>query len=261
MRSTAGNAMMNLSPCPSGEGLGRGLSERGAAPVIPPPPPSPPLKGRGLNETQANQAGFTLIEVVVALFIFGLLAAAGVALLSVSVRAQTATSARFDEMAALGRLNAALTADLAQAVDRPARDENGLPLPAFRGGGSGPELLGLVRRGWTNLDDAPRAELQKVEYRLDNGVLRREAYGAVDGAAPLASTEMMVGVRQLKMRYRWQGAWSERWDSRPDAPLPQAVELQFVRQDGVALRALFLVGAGYVPPLPEGGPSGAAPQP
>ncbi|MBX9815555.1 MAG: type II secretion system protein GspJ [Proteobacteria bacterium SG_bin5] len=200
------------------------------------------------------QAGFTLIEVIVALFIFGLLAAAGVALLGVSVRAQAATSAKFDDMAALGRLNAALTADLAQAVERPARDENGVPLPAFRGEGGGPLLLGLVRRGWTNLDDAPRAELQKVEYRLENGVLRRAAYGAVDGAAPLASTEMMAGVRQLRMRYRWQGAWSDRWDPRAEAPLPQAIELQLVRRDGMPLRALFLVGTGYVPPLPEGGP-------
>ena len=201
------------------------------------------------------QAGFTLLEVVVALFIFGLLAAAGVALLSVSVRAQTATSVKFDEMAALGRLNAALSADLAQAVERPARDENGVPLPGFRGEGGGPILLGLVRRGWTNLDDAPRAELQRVDYRLDNGVLRREAYGAVDGAAPLASTEMLGGLRQVKMRYRWQGAWSDRWDSRPEAPLPQAVELSLVRRDGVPLRALFLVGTDYAPPLPEGGPS------
>lgn len=214
--------------------------------------PSP--SGERLNETRASQAGFTLIEVVVALFIFGLLAAAGVALLSVGVRAQTATNARFDEMAALGRLNAALTADLAQAVERPARNADGLALPAFQGEGGGPLVLGLVRRGWTNLDDAPRAELQKVEYRLEGGVLRRQAFGAVDGAEPLASTDMLAGLRQVRMRYRWQGAWSERWNARPEAPLPQAIELQFVRGDGVPFRALFLVGTGYAPPLPEGGP-------
>lgn len=201
------------------------------------------------------EAGFTLIEVVVALFIFGLLAAAGVALLAVSVRAQAATAARFDEMAAFGRLNAALTADLAQAVDRPARDEGGVLLPAFIGdGGSGTILIGLVRAGWTNVDEAPRAELQKVIYRFERGVLIREAYPAVDGAAPIARSEMLGGLAQVKLRYRLQGAWSDRWQGRAEAPLPEAIELQFARADGVAVRALYLVGTGYAPPLPQGGP-------
>lgn len=44
------------------------------------------------------QAGFTLVEVMIALMIFGLIAAAGVAILTFSVRAQTATGKRFDEI-------------------------------------------------------------------------------------------------------------------------------------------------------------------
>ena len=61
--------------------------------------------------------GFTLVEVMVALMIFGMIAAAGVAILSFSVRAQATSAARLDDTAALHRTVAALSADLAQALE------------------------------------------------------------------------------------------------------------------------------------------------
>lgn len=47
--------------------------------------------------------GFTLVEVMISLLIFGLLAAAGVALLSFSVRAQGLTGARLEAVSARNR--------------------------------------------------------------------------------------------------------------------------------------------------------------
>ncbi len=80
------------------------------------------------------EAGFTLIELLVSLLIFGMLAAAGVALLSFSVKAQDVASARLAEMGDLRRMSAILTSDLAQAAPRLWRDENGLAKPVFIGG-------------------------------------------------------------------------------------------------------------------------------
>ena len=102
--------------------------------------------------------GFTLVEVMISLLIFGLLAAAGVALLSFSVRAQGLTGARLEAVSARNRLSSILTADLAQAVVRTTRGEGGEMLPAFAGesGSNGAVLLRVVRGGWSNLDGAPR---------------------------------------------------------------------------------------------------------
>ncbi|WP_447410841.1 PulJ/GspJ family protein, partial [Clostridium perfringens] len=47
--------------------------------------------------------GFTLVEVMIALLIFGMIAAAGVAILSFSVRAQGATATRLDDIFARNR--------------------------------------------------------------------------------------------------------------------------------------------------------------
>lgn len=194
-----------------------------------------------------RDGGFTLIEMMISLLIFGLLAAAGVALLSFSVRAQGATGTRLDDISALNRLSAALSADLAQAVPRTTRTETGDLLPAFTGeAGSGAvPMLRLVRGGWSNLDGSARAGEQKVEYRLDSGVLQRIAYPMLDGAAPLPPAAMLTHVRQVQLRYRLAGAWSDRWVQTAARPLPQALELRIVRDDGVDFRQLFLVGSNY----------------
>ena len=191
--------------------------------------------------------GFTLIEMMVALLIFGMLAAAGVALLSFSVRAQAVTTAKLDDIAAVNRLSNALAADLAQASTRVTRDQDGTPLPAFQGeagSGSAP-MLRFVRGGWTNLDDAARPSEQKVEYRLESGVLQRIAYPMLDGAAPLAPAALVKGIAKVELRYRLAGAWTDRWQASADAPLPQALEMQVVRADGTRFRAVMLVGTAY----------------
>lgn len=207
-----------------------------------------------------RDAGFTLVEVMIALMIFGMIAAAGVALLAFSVRAQGASEVALDDTGALSRLSSILTADLAQAQDRNTRDVNGVLLPAFSGDAAAMPLLRLVRAGWSNPDQAPRAELQKVEYRLAGDGLERVAYPALDGAAALPPALLLDRVRTVQLRFRYRGAWSDTWQGNPRAALPQAVELVVTRADSRLYRLLFLVGtgAGRVQESGGGSPGGAA---
>jgi len=200
-----------------------------------------------------NEAGFTLIEVMVSLMIFGMIAAAGVAILSFSVRAQSSTGAKLDDIGALTRTMSILSADLAQAANRATRDEAGTRVPAFVGeSGSGvTPMLRLVRAGWSNIDGTARPSLQKIAYRVDAGSLQRIAYPMVDGAQGLPPAALLTRVRQIALRYRIAGAWSDRWDGASGTPLPDAMELRIVRDDGTQFRQMFLVGTGYVPARPE----------
>ncbi len=196
-----------------------------------------------------SESGFTLVEVMVSLLIFAMLAAAGVAILSFSVRAQSLTGGRLDDDAALARTLSIMAADLAQAQQRPNRDEAGTGHPAFVGEASSAAtpMLRLVRSGWLNLDDAPRSTLQKVEYRVADGVLQRIAFSRPDGASALPPTALLPHVSAVTARYRLNGAWSDRWDGTQGAPMPQAVDLLIRRDDGTTLRQMFLVATGYVP--------------
>lgn len=206
-----------------------------------------------------GEQGFTLVEVLVALLIFAILASAGVALLSFSVRAQAASGRKFDDLAALNRTLSIMGADLAQASARGTRDEAGTPLPAFAGeaGGDAATMLRLVRGGWTNLDEQPRPGMQKVAYRVSGGVLQRLAYPQLDGAAPLPPAALLDRVAAIRLRYRFRGAWSDRWDGAGGVALPQALELRLTRANGVEYRQMFLVGAGYAP-LPTPSPTASA---
>lgn len=187
--------------------------------------------------------GFTLVEVMVSLLIFGMLAAAGVALLSFSVRAQGVTAAKIDDTTAIVRLSSAMTADFAQAVDRPSRERGGALRPAFIGdAGADGAAVRFVRDGWTNIDAAPRSTLQTVAYRLNGNVLERVAWPFVDGADPLPATAMLGDVKQMTLRYRYAGAWSDRWDGTVGPALPDAAELVVVRGDGATYRMMFVVG-------------------
>lgn len=211
----------------------------------------------------AGMRGFTLVEMLIALLIFSLIASASVAMLSFSVRAQAAVTGKLDDVAALNRLSGALSADLAQAVNRPTRDAGGRRLPALVTGvqaGDG-VLVQLVRRGWTNLDDAARPSEQKLAYRLVEGRLERLAYPLLDGAGPLAPAVLLREVGAAAVRFRVNGAWTDQWIELPGQALPQAAELTITRTGGTQFRLLFLVGTGYrVPPPPPGGasPQGAS---
>lgn len=191
---------------------------------------------------RTREQGFTLVEVMVALLIFGMIAAAGVAILSFSVRAQATTGAKLDDAAAIGRTVSILSADLGQAVNRPARDEGGTVRPAFVGDAAG---VSLVRLGWSNIDAAPRAAAQKVAYRLGAGTLERSAFPMLDGAASLPPAVLMTRVQALRLRYRYKGAWSDRWDGAAGVPLPDAAEISLIRDDGTTWQTTLLVGTGY----------------
>ncbi|ONF95296.1 type II secretion system minor pseudopilin GspJ [Sphingomonas jeddahensis] len=191
--------------------------------------------------------GFTLVEVMVALMIFGMIASAGVGILAFSVRAQAATTARLDDVGALARQSSLLAADLAQALNRPARDDRGTLLPAFVGDATS---LTFVRAGWSNIDDQPRSTLQKVSYRLTGDAFDRIAWPMVDGAAALPASTALASVKGVRLRYRLAGGWSDSWNGTQGAPLPQALELVVERADRVTFRQMFLVGSG-APPLPQ----------
>ena len=194
---------------------------------------------------RSAENGFTLIEMVVALLVFGLLAAAGTTLLSGSVRAQQASSERLAEVARERRLTALLASDLLQATPRITRGLAGEREAAFRGG-NGVLLLSYVRRGWANGDEAPRASLQRVEITREGSRLIRSARAMVDGVVPANPVVLIGDVANVAVRFRLNGEWVDVWNPTRADGMPRAVELIIARKDKPPLRRLFIVGSDYV---------------
>lgn len=187
------------------------------------------------------RAGFTLVEMLVALAVFGLLATAGVAVTGYALRAQTAVEDRADRLAEFQRLRGLIKADLAQAAVRRTRGADGRPArQAFFGSAGGRPLMALTRRGWDNPDGAPRASVQYVEYSLDDGRLERRARAALDGA-PLGPAQVLArGVTAARIAFLWRGQWIEAWEAAPPEATPEAVRLE-LELDGLGpVTQLFL---------------------
>jgi general secretion pathway protein J len=182
-----------------------------------------------------DRNGFTLVEVVVALFVFGLLAAAGVALMSFALRAQGVSTARLATVSDERRMSAILIADLAQAVPRVTRGTDGEGRPAFQAE-EGEELLFAFTRGGSRP--------QRVELRLENGRILRAAAVRPDGAAAATPMILAEGVTEAALRFRVKGEWQDRWTPTRTDELPRAVEITVSGPGKAPLRRLFLVGAG-----------------
>lgn len=198
--------------------------------------------------------GFTLVELMVALAVFGLIAAAGVVLLGQGVATQERVRDHAGQIMALERARAQLRADIAQAVPRPTRDPAGLVRPAFSGGvdGSGQPLLALVRRGWENPDRARRASMQYVAYALTDDRLERRTAAMLDGAPTDTASLVIDGIHALSTRFLSKGEWRRDW--RPEAvdALPDAVEIEMTVAGAGPVRLLFATPDIQPAATPEG---------
>lgn len=191
-----------------------------------------------------KQAGFTLIELLVGLFLFGLMAAAGTALLAGSVQASGQAQAMVGTSGDLARLRALLTADAGQAAPRPWRDGEGRAQPAFssNANSNGGTLFTLVRRGWANPGGAPRASMQRVEWVIDGDALVRRSAAMIDGTPAAQNSIVARGVTSARVRVLGND-WQDRWAGQPTS-LPRAIELTLDGPQIGHVRQIVLLGPG-----------------
>lgn len=198
------------------------------------------------SRSAQKRAGFTLVEVLISLLIFALIAAAGAAVLSLSIDNRFAIKAASDRTGDLQRMRSLLKADLGQAAARRSRGPTGRPMPQAMTGPAAPgdPILVLTRAGWSNPGEQPRPSLQRVEYRLVEGRLERRVSSHLDGARPGPPQVLYKGVRDLAVSFLRDGTEAPAFITTPERPLPDAVRLTMTLDGYGRVEQLFLVGGG-----------------
>jgi general secretion pathway protein J len=193
-----------------------------------------------------RRAGFTLVEVLVSLMIFAMLAAAGAAVLGVTIDNRFAVKAASDRIGDLQRMRSLLRADLGQATSRRARGTTGRPMPQPIVGAAAPgdPILTLTRAGWSNPGEQARPSLQRVEYRLVEDRLERRVSRHLDGARPGPPQVLYRGVSEATVAFVRDGQESPAFISSIDRPLPDAVRIGMTVRGYGRIDQLFLVGSG-----------------
>ena len=191
------------------------------------------------------ERGFTLVEMIVALLIFAILAGAGVTLLRASVNTQEAVGDALADLGAAARLRALLSADLAQSVIRPIE---GAPT-GFAGTAS---EFRLVRTFEPAERVAGSSGLQAIRWQVQNGNLVRQSITPA-GTATGPAAILARNVTALSLRYRAaDGGWRSLWAPlASEAPLPRAVELRLQRRGEAETSLLVALPDGPAPPRPQ----------
>ncbi|MCC5872760.1 MAG: type II secretion system minor pseudopilin GspJ [Gammaproteobacteria bacterium] len=163
--------------------------------------------------------GFTLIEVLVAVAIFGLIGVVSGQMLVRVLQAQQISEARADKLADVQRALALFERDVMQAADRPIRDEFGDPQPALRLTFSGE--LELTRHGWGNPLALPRSELQRVAWQLDGeGGLERRFWNVLDRAQDSSPQSQSVLADVSSFEIQLLDANGGTWNTWPPDDVP-----------------------------------------
>lgn len=194
----------------------------------------------------AVRSGFTLVEALVALMLFGLIAAAGTAVLSVSIDNRFAVRSATDRTAGLQRTRSLLKADLGQATTRRTRNRNGEPQPLALTGATDPgdPVLIVTRAGWSNVGGVGRSSLQRVEYRRVGDRLERRVSPFLDGSRPGPPQLLLSGVTDLTVTFVQDGRETQVPTPGPTGNAPDAVRLELTLDGYGPLTQLFLVGGG-----------------
>jgi general secretion pathway protein J len=158
--------------------------------------------------------GFTLLELLISLVIFGLIAAMAYSALNNVLIARSQTEARVQKLYKLQMALTMMERDVEQVVDRPIRDEYGDEKPALVGNEYGDYLLEFTHTGWLNPLSSPRSSMQRVAYSIKDEKLIRTLWYVLDRAQDSEhyDTVLMEGVKALEFRYldsngEWQRSW------------------------------------------------------
>lgn len=184
--------------------------------------------------------GFTLLEVLVAIFVFAILAVMAYGGYNQLSRQDEIVDRNASRTRAIQSTVQRMSEDFSMLEPRPVREPLGDSIdPALRADKRTETLAELTRSGWSNPAGVARSTLQRVAYRLQDNKLERAYWNALDRtmSAEPTSAVLLDQVRTVSFRFMDQNqTWHEQWPplgySGGDASLrPIAVEITLDLED------------------------------
>lgn len=157
-----------------------------------------------MSPAQRRSRGFTLIELMVAVFITAIVFAMGYGAVNQALNNREALEERQKRLLEIQTTMRTLAQDFGQLSSRPVRDPTGDTLqPVLRSQQGSQPYLTFTRGGWANPAGVQRPALQRVAYLLEDNKLVREHWPVLDA---LLSTQpikkdLLTGVRSVTFKY------------------------------------------------------------
>lgn len=190
-----------------------------------------------------NDSGFTLIEILFALFIFSIIALLMSNGLHRILQNQSETEKKAAQLAQLQFAFLLLSRDIEQAVDRPVIDIND-QLSGFIGM---PDSVKLTHTGLINPNDAlSRPTIQRVEYQFRGNKLFRIIWPLPDQTAKSISEERLLLNHIEQFKFSWlddAGYFHDTWPATtgPNQHLPRGVRISMQLKNFGKITQLYLI--------------------
>jgi len=163
----------------------------------------------------SDESGFTLIELMFALFITAIVFAMGYGAINQALNNKQALEDKQERLLAVQTTMRLMAQDFGQLASRPVRDPTGDSWsPVLKSGQTTQPYLTFTKAGWANPAGVQRPALQRVAYVLENNTLRREHYPVLDAllSTQTVKRELLTGVKSVQFRYmdvtrQWRDQW------------------------------------------------------
>lgn len=204
-----------------------------------------------MHTAKQTSSGFTLLELVVAMAVFAIMAAIAYSGLNNVLIARQLTETHSEQLHQLQLAMSWFARDIEQIVNRGVRSEYGEMLPPVVGNDFEGYLLELTRGGWRNPANQPRSHLQRVAYAVRDEQLVRAYWRVLDRAEDSKPFEnvLLDGVKSVEIRYlgaddEWRTSWPELATTGSVAPavLPRAIEVNVDTKQFGKITRLMRVG-------------------
>lgn len=199
-----------------------------------------------INLSKIKNSGFTLIELIIAVFILVIISGIIVSGISITMRSEKQISERSDFTAKLQMAMIIMTRDMRQFVYRPVINNDGTIMPALVRPYKN-QIIEFTRTGFINpLGMSQRSELLRVAYLFQDNNLVRMTWRALDRApnSKPSSRIILSSIKNIKLGYfKKKGRFiNPATTSAPRATrVPLGVSFDFEFMDGRHIKRFFAI--------------------
>jgi len=193
-----------------------------------------------------RQSGFTLLEILIALFIFAIISVILTAALRSVINTQEGTERNAERLRNLQFALLMVSRDVEQVVDRPVVNTEGKEEKAFIGDSRG---FTLTHTGSASAEGgARRSALQRTAYRWNKDRLWRISWEALDQSPKSRpdQRELLTHVTGMRFEYLDQKKqFHTHWPLEANAKeaLPRAVKIQLTISKWGSISQLYVIAA------------------
>lgn len=164
-----------------------------------------------------SHSGFTLLELLVAMFIAAVMFAIGYGAINQAMNNRSGLQEQQARLLEVQTAMRVLEQDVVQLAPRPIRQPVGdgyLPALIGQDDPTSQPVLQLTRSGWNNPNGVQRPGLQRVAYFLEKNTLRREYWTVLDPTLQNTTMkrDLLTHVKAVTFRFmdvsrQWQTRW------------------------------------------------------